>query len=81
MPINAHPEYIQAEKEYNNANTDEEKLAALEQMTRTMPKHKSAEAFRKNIRTRYKKLKQDIEKKTHVNINVKQSLVDESLFR
>ena len=61
MPINVHPEYIEAEKEYNKANTDEERLVALELMTRTMPKHKSAEAFRKNIRTRYKKLKQEMQ--------------------
>jgi ribosome-interacting GTPase 1 len=79
MPINAHPEYIQAEKEYNNANTDEEKLAALEQMTRTMPKHKSAEAFRKNIRTRYKKLKQDIEKKSRKKSKGKPGIKKEQL--
>ncbi len=64
MPINAHPDYLKAEQEYHNANTDKEKLTALEQMIKTMPKHKSAEALRKNIKTRYKKLKQDLEKKT-----------------
>jgi len=63
MPINAHPEYIKAEQEYHSAATDEERLKALEQMIRTMPKHKSAEALRKNIRTRYKKLKQELQSK------------------
>ena len=62
MPINAHPEYIKAEQEYYNANSNEEKLIALEKMMRHMPKHKSAEALRKNIRTRYKKLKQEFVK-------------------
>ena len=62
MPINAHPEYIQAEKEYHSADTNEQRLAALEKMIKEMPKHKGAEALRKNIRTRYKKLKQDLEK-------------------
>jgi len=79
MPINAHPEYIQAEKEYNNADTDEERLAALELMTRTMPKHKSAEAFRKNIRTRYKKLKQDLEKKSRKKSKGKPGIKKEQL--
>lgn len=62
MPINAHPEYIQAEKEYHEANSDEERLLALEEMIKYLPSHKGAENLRKNIRTRYKKLKQEIEK-------------------
>jgi uncharacterized protein len=60
MPINADFKYVNAEEKYQLAQTDEEMLAALEEMIRTMPKHKSAEALRKNIRTRYKKLKQKI---------------------
>ncbi len=64
MPINAHPEYLAAESKYHQAENDEQKLLALEQMIRWMPKHKSAEALRKNIRTRYKKLKQELQKKS-----------------
>ncbi len=62
MPINAHPDYLAAESSYHNAITEEKKLIALEQMISTMPQHKSAENLRKNIRTRYKKLKQKIQK-------------------
>jgi len=62
MPINAHPEYLNAEKEYHEAENDEQRLSALEKMMKFMPKHKGAESLRKNIRTRYKKLKQDISK-------------------
>jgi len=62
MPINAHPEYLNAEKEYHQAQTLKQRLFALEKMMRYMPKHKSAEALRKNIKTRYKKLKQELEK-------------------
>tara|TARA_Y100000310_G_C20626636_1_gene786305 strand:+ start:759 stop:1673 length:915 start_codon:yes stop_codon:yes gene_type:complete len=58
MPINAHPEYMTAEKRYNEAGTDEERLNALEEMLKWVPKHKGAETLRKNLRTRYKKLKQ-----------------------
>lgn len=61
MPINAHPEYINAEAEYHQASTPEQKLLALEKMMRFMPKHKGGETLRKNIRTRYKKLKQELE--------------------
>lgn len=63
MPINADFEYANAEQEYQQASTDEQRLVALEKMIRTMPKHKSAEALRKNLRTRYKKLKEEIENK------------------
>jgi small GTP-binding protein len=63
MPINAHPEYIASEKEYHSANTNEEKLIALEKMIRHAPSHKGGENLRKNLRTRYKKLKQNLESK------------------
>jgi len=64
MPTNVHPEYVQAEQEYHQAYSDEDRLKALEKMIRFMPKHKSAENLRKNIRTRYKKLKQELQKKS-----------------
>ena len=62
MPINAHPEYLQAEKWYLLAATLEEKLQALKEMIKFMPQHKSAEALRANLRTRYKKLKEKLAK-------------------
>jgi len=64
MPINAHPEYLNAEKKFNEALTDDERIRALEDMLKYMPKHKSAEALRKNLRTRYKKLKEQFAKKS-----------------
>ena len=60
MPTNASPEFIAAQKKFLQAGTDEEKLLALEEMIKEMPKHKSAEALRKNLRTRHKKLKQKL---------------------
>ena len=62
MPINANFEYANAEGRYHSAQTDEERLKALEEMMKTMPTHKGAENLRKNIRTRYKKLKNDLSK-------------------
>ena len=43
MPINAGPEYFVADKKFLEARTREEKIAALEEMIRTIPKHKSSE--------------------------------------
>jgi len=60
MPTNPGYEFTIAEKHYDEAQTDAERLVALEEMMSTMPKHKSAEALRAQIRTRYKKLKESI---------------------
>jgi len=79
MPINAHPEFLEAETEYHKAETDEQRLLALEQMMRWMPKHKSAEALRKNIRTRYKKFKQQLQKKAKKAKSGKKGIKKEDL--
>jgi len=57
MPINAGPEYFLAEKKYLEARTKEEKIAALEEMIRTIPKHKSSEKQLALLRKRLAKLK------------------------
>ncbi|RLG16244.1 hypothetical protein DRN69_01325 [Candidatus Pacearchaeota archaeon] len=62
MPINAHPDYLAAEKEYLLTQTLEEKLRALEKMISLVPKHKGAENLRAQLRTRYKKLKEQLAK-------------------
>jgi len=74
MPINASYEFSNAEKQFYSAQTDEEKLLALEEMLRTMPKHKGAENLRANLRARYKKLKEKLEarkKKTGKKFSIK----------
>lgn len=63
MSTNQSPEFLSAQKEFLMAQTDEEKLLGMEEMIKFMPKHKSAEGLRANIRTRYKKLKEEIAKK------------------
>lgn len=64
MPINVNdPEYTQAEKDYYNADSLEEKLVALKKMISHMPGHKGAEKLRAQLRTRYKKLEAEIVKK------------------
>jgi len=60
MPVNAHPDYIYAEKEFLNAQNDEDKLRAMEKMISLVPKHKGAENLRAQLKLRYKKLKEKI---------------------
>ena len=61
---NQSPEYQAAEQKFLNAQTEEERIKYLEEMIKECPKHKSSENMLKNLRTRYKKLKQDFGKKS-----------------
>jgi len=65
MPTNVHPEYVYAEKEYLLAETDEQRLRALEKMISRAPRHKGGENLRAQLKLRLKKLKEKmaIEKK------------------
>ncbi len=66
MPINASYEYINAEKKYLLAVTLDEKIACLEEMIRTAPKHKGSENLLAELKTRLKKLKEKQEKNKKV---------------
>jgi len=59
---NQSPEYQQAEKHFLQAQTDEERVACLEEMIRFAPKHKAGESMRANLKTRYIKLKEKLER-------------------
>lgn len=59
---NQSPFYQKAEQKFHEASTDEERIACLEIMMKECPKHKSSENMRKNLTTRYKKLKLNITK-------------------
>ena len=57
MPTNVTPEYKAADARYRAARTDEDRLAALEEMARTLNKHKGTEKLYADIKTRIKELK------------------------
>jgi len=57
-------EYKTAEAKFLVASTKEEKLDALEEMIRTAPKHKSSEKMLANLKTRYVRLKKELEKES-----------------
>lgn len=59
---NQSPFYKQAEAKFLVAQTDEERIKALEEMIKECPKHKSSEKMLANLKTRYKKLKEKLEK-------------------
>jgi len=58
MPVNAGPEYFVAEKRYLEAKSKEEKIKALEEMIRLLPKHKGAHNVLSQLKQRLKRLKE-----------------------
>lgn len=62
MPINASYEYFNAEKEYLNSSSLDDKIYWLEEMIRRAPKHKSSENFVAELKRRLIKFKEKTEK-------------------
>jgi len=63
MPANLTPIYREAESKFRAAVTREEKMAALEEMLRVIPKHKGTEHLQADLRSRLSKLRQEPKKK------------------
>lgn len=60
MPANLSPEYKAAEAEYRKATDPRDRLTALKEMHRTIPKHKGTEHLRADIKTKIKDLTEEI---------------------
>jgi ribosome-interacting GTPase 1 len=71
MPVNPPREYYVAEAKYHQAKTREEKIAALEEMLRLMPRHHGSENALAQLTSRLSKLKKEHEKKGAHKIGVK----------
>ena len=57
MPANLTPEYLAAEERYRAARTDQERLEALREMLRTIPKHKGTEKLQAEIKRKIAQLR------------------------
>lgn len=60
MPTNVTAEYKKAEAEYKAAREPQDRLAALREMLRTIPKHKGTEHLQADIKTRIKELNEEL---------------------
>lgn len=71
MPTNLPPEYYEAEKLYKSAQTPDEKIARLEEMISTIPKHKGTDHLRADLRRRLAKMKESAatRKKTSTSVS------------
>ncbi len=57
MPANLTPEYHDAEERFKQSETTDEKVAALEEMLRVIPKHKGTEKMQADLKRRLSKLR------------------------
>jgi ribosome-interacting GTPase 1 len=67
VPANLTPDYLKADKWFKEATTDEERILALEEMMRVIPKHKGTDHMRAELRKKYSALKESAEKKKKVS--------------
>ncbi|HLC77379.1 MAG TPA: GTP-binding protein, partial [archaeon] len=63
MPVNAPREYYVAEEHFHKAKSKEEKIAALEEMLRLMPRHHGSENALAQLKARLAKMKKGSDKK------------------
>jgi ribosome-interacting GTPase 1 len=59
MPANLTPEYLTAEKQFKAAVSPVEKLVALQEMLRAIPKHKGTEKMQADIKRRISRLRKE----------------------
>src|SRR5664279_1300011 len=57
MPANLTPIYLEAERRFKSAKTTEDKIAALEEMMATIPRHKGTEKMQAELKRRLSKLR------------------------
>lgn len=65
MPANLTPEYERAEQRYRQATSDEERVAALQEMLSTIPKHKGTEKMQADLKRRLSQLRKQEQKSSH----------------
>lgn len=63
MPANLTPDYLAAERDYKSAQSQAEKVAALERMLATLPKHKGTEKLYADLKKRLSQARKESQKK------------------
>ncbi len=63
MPANLTPDYLAAERKFREAVTLEDKLAALEEMLATIPKHKGTDKMQADIKRRIARTKEEMRRR------------------
>ena len=75
MPANLTPQYMEAEKRFKQAGSVEEKVAALEEMMATIPRHKGTEKLQADLKKKMASLRKESEE--HKGAGKRESFVVE----
>lgn len=67
MPTNLPPEYFEADRRYRAAQSLKDKIACLEELISTIPKHKGTDHLRADLRRRLSKLKNESQARKSVS--------------
>ncbi len=65
MPANLTPEYEKAELRFREANSDEERVVALQAMLSAIPKHKGTEKMQADLKRRISQLRREEQRSGH----------------
>ncbi|MBM3471430.1 MAG: TGS domain-containing protein [Armatimonadetes bacterium] len=63
MPANLTPDYRAADRKFREATTPQQKMAALEEMLSTIPKHKGTEKMQADLKRRIAKFRSEAQRK------------------
>jgi len=63
LPANLNPQYYEAEEKYRRAKTPEERIQALEEMLKVIPKHKGTEKLQGDIKRKLARVREEGKKK------------------
>ncbi len=63
MPANLTPDYLAAEREFKSAQTQAEKIAALERMLAAIPKHKGTEKLQADLKRKLSQARKESSRK------------------
>jgi small GTP-binding protein len=76
VPTNLPPEYFEAEERYRAAGSPRDKIARLEELISTIPKHKGTDRLRGNLRRKLAKLKDAAQQRKGVSRQVSAYHID-----
>jgi len=76
VPTNLPPEYFEAEERYRAAGSPQDKIARLEELISTVPKHKGTDRLRGNLRRKLAKLKDAAQQRKGVSRQVSAYHID-----
>ncbi|MGQ0550768.1 MAG: GTPase [Armatimonadota bacterium] len=63
MPANLTPDYLAADRKFKAATTPQQRLAALEEMLSTIPKHKGTEKMQADLKRRIARLREETQRR------------------